>query len=189
MNILITGLMGSGKSTVLKEYMLNYKTIDFEKPSVEAFDGGLEFDFIDNVFAILDEKNNIKYNFYELDAPTIKKWTQFIQIANAIIIVYNHNPSNKIGSHKELLDIIMSNSDCPIVFVITNFKDKNKALVSFYEDYDPNHNNLKYSLKFLPKAESYFDKYFGPRFKINVETIGDIIHESIRLINKYTVTH
>jgi len=92
--------MNSGKSTLISEYLHTFDSVPFTPPPVTVSYKGLNFEFIDSVFAIEDDGN--KFNFYELDAPTITKWFQFVEVANAVVIVYNHNPKVEYGTHKDL---------------------------------------------------------------------------------------
>lgn len=164
-HILVTGLMGSGKSTLLLEYMLNFKTIEFTKPSVEAKFQGQDFEFIDNVFAIRNNNNNNIYNFYELDAPTIKKWTQFISSADGLIIVSNQNPNRQFSTPKDLIDIILAQApNTPLLFAASNYDDLEEAKKNIYSTYNLEripHNN--YAILGIGKGKEYFDEVYGKR--------------------------
>ena len=66
----IFGLMGSGKSVVINEFMYQNKEIkflDFDAPPVQAKFRGMSLSFVDDIFAI--EKNKNKINFFENFEP------------------------------------------------------------------------------------------------------------------------
>jgi GTPase SAR1 family protein len=50
--ILVTGLMSSGKSTIINEYIRNFPWREFQKPPIEVKFQGLEFDLSDSAFAL-----------------------------------------------------------------------------------------------------------------------------------------
>ena len=63
----IFGLMGSGKSVVINEFIYQNKEIkflNFDAPPVQAKFRGMSLSFVDDIFAI--EKNKNKINFFEL---------------------------------------------------------------------------------------------------------------------------
>ncbi len=84
---LVTGLMGSGKSTIMKQ--LPYPKLDGYPPETETKI------FFDNLFALKkpDGSNTI---FFELDGPTILSWHQFIQVSNVVVQVvrFEHTVEN-----------------------------------------------------------------------------------------------
>ncbi len=182
--ILCTGLMGSGKSTIIREYISNFKTIAFTAPKIEATHQGLDFEFIDNVFGTMQEKGDYisHYYFYELDAPTIKKWVQFVQIADSIIVVYNDQPIREYNPPKYLMETLLSNKkeNAKFVFVINNYSDLEIAksnLKSKYnlDDLDPS----VFVIKDLPQGTSSLEENCVPKIKLNVEKVGEIIDWTI----------
>ena len=162
--VLVTGLMSSGKSTLMREYALNFEVIDFTEPPIKVQFNGLDFQFIDATFAIDSAANVV--NFYELDAPTIRKWYQFVEVADAVMIVYNHNPAVTYGTHGQLKDAIYQTLDDskPIFFVLNNFHDRKKVEEDIKLDYDfegfPDKNFI---LLEMPKGENFFDQTYGRR--------------------------
>lgn len=175
-HILVTGIMGSGKSSILMEYILNFDTLEFTNPPVEAKFKGMDFEFIDNVFAIEDEKGTI-YNFYELDAPTIKKWTQFVSYAHGIIIVSNQNQSKQFSSPSSLMDIILEHAPTtPILFVANNYTDLHQAKEAIRKEYrtaELAHNG--YEILGVAAGEKILDERYGMRCLLNPIELKKVI--------------
>ena len=69
--ILITGLMGSGKSTIISEYMIEFPTEEFTSPPVEAKFRGMDFQFIDDIFGIWFGTDHAKWAVFKADLNTI----------------------------------------------------------------------------------------------------------------------
>jgi hypothetical protein len=182
--ILCTGLMGSGKSTIIREYIANFKTIAFTPPKIEATHQGLEFEFIDNVFGIMQEKGEFvsHYYFYELDAPTIKKWVQFVKIADSIIVVYNDQPIREYNPPKYLMETLLNHKkkEAKFIFVINNYSDFNIAKSNLIEKYnldrlDPS----AFVIKDLPRGSSSLIDITVPKISLDIEKVGDIINWTI----------
>ncbi len=174
--ILVTGLMNSGKSTLIAEYLHSHKTEEFNPPPIKVVYQGLNFEFIDSVFAIEDNGN--KYNFYELDAPTISKWFQFIEIANAVVIVYNHNPSIQYGSHDGLSQAVFSHvkNSIPIIFVVNNYDELKEATDALKNKYNlPNYTDKKIIITSIEKGEPFFDNQYGNRVKLKIDELEKMI--------------
>ncbi len=90
---LVTGQMGSGKSTILKQ-------VPF--PKKEGYPPQTDVNlFFDTLFGIARPKGGTTI-FYELDGPTVLTWHQFITAADMIIHVVNYN-----NLEKEYDDIII----------------------------------------------------------------------------------
>ncbi len=174
--VLLTGLMSAGKSTILREYMLNFKTIEFTRPPVEAKFQGKDFEFLDSIFAIRNRADQKVYNFYELDAPTVKKWIQFISIADGIIVVANINQKIQYSKPKALLDVILENApNTPILFVIGNYDDYDAAKQKVIEDYRTDRvkpDNLEFIA--LGKGKEYFDDVYGKRIQFDNNVLKSI---------------
>ncbi|RMG33526.1 MAG: leucine-rich repeat domain-containing protein [Methanobacteriota archaeon] len=75
---LVTGLMGSGKSTIMKQ--LPYQKFDGYPPKTDT---PL---FFDNLFA-LERPDGYSTIFFELDGPTILSWHQFIGTSDVVVQV------------------------------------------------------------------------------------------------------
>lgn len=187
--ILCTGLMGSGKSTIIREYIANFKTIAFTAPKIEATHQGLDFEFIDNVFGIMQEKGDYisHYYYYELDAPTIKKWVQFVQIADSIIVVYNEQPIREYNPPKYLMETLLSHKkeDAKFIFVINNYSNLDTAksnLITKYnlDELDPS----LFVIKDLPRGSSSLKDNSVPKIKLDIGKVGDIINWTIDNIGK-----
>ncbi|MCY3415037.1 MAG: hypothetical protein INQ03_25525 [Candidatus Heimdallarchaeota archaeon] len=175
--VLVTGLMGSGKSNLLREYMLNFKTqvVEFTRPPVEAKFQGQDFEFLDNIFGIRNRKNQYIYNFYELDAPTIKRWTQFIQIADSIIIVANINQLKQYSTPEALLDVILEHApDTPLQFVAVNFDTFQTAKQDIEEKYKTGRITAKHEIVGITDEEKIFDEVYGERFMLSAEKLKEI---------------
>ena len=177
--------MGSGKSTLLLEYMLNFKTIEFTKPPVEAKFQGQDFEFIDNVFAIRSVFDDNIYNFYELDAPTIKKWTQFISSADGIIIVSNQNPARQYSTPKDLIKIILDNAPyTALLFVASNYDDFKEAKKNIRQSYnlkDIPHNN--YEILGVGRGKEHFDEIYGKRHVLEQGLLKKSIEWHLKRVN------
>ncbi|MDH5646721.1 MAG: GTPase domain-containing protein, partial [Candidatus Heimdallarchaeota archaeon] len=180
--ILVTGLMGSGKSTLINEFIIRFEIEPFTKPPVEAKFRGMDFEFIDSVFAL--KKNDIQYNFYELDEPTINKWVQFINVADVIILVHNKNPKQFYDNHQRLIDNILKHSsdNTPIIFVINNTDDLDD--ISEIEKYysASNIKNREIVKIMIGSQESTFDEKFGYRIKIPDQQLSELYDRAIQLI-------
>ena len=168
--------MNSGKSTLISEYLHSHETREFNPPPIKVVHQGLNFEFLDSVFAI--EGNGANYNFYELDAPTISKWFQFIEVANAVVVVYNHNPSIQYGSHERLSEAVFSHVEdsTPIIFVINNYDDFDEAIEAMKTKYELSkykENNIIFTS--IEKGEPFFDNNYGNRVKLNLEELEKMI--------------
>lgn len=178
--ILITGLMGSGKSTILREYMLNFKTMaqftDFNRPPVEAKFQGQDFEFLDNIFGIRDRESKDIFNFYELDAPTIKRWTQFIKVADGIIIVSNLKQQKMYSDPVSLLEVILNNApETPILFVLGNYDEYENAVIQTKDMYKTSKiKEEKLGFIGLGTGEEYFDEIYGKRVRLDNEKLKQI---------------
>jgi hypothetical protein len=168
--------MSSGKSTLITEYLHAFDSVQFTPPPVTVTYKGLNFEFIDSVFAV--EENGNKFNFYELDAPTITKWFQFVEIANAVVIVYNHNPRIEYGTHEALADAVFSHieNNTPVIFVLNNFENLDEAKKSLHQKYDLDRfegkNIIFTSVK---KGEPFFDNQYGNRVKLQPEDLQTMV--------------
>ncbi|OLS22155.1 MAG: hypothetical protein HeimC2_30420 [Candidatus Heimdallarchaeota archaeon LC_2] len=174
--ILVTGLMNSGKSTLISEYLHSHETREFNPPPIKVVYQGLNFEFLDSVFAIEENENN--YNFYELDAPTISKWFQFIEVANAVVIVYNDKPTVQYGSHDSLSEAVFShvNDSTPIIFVINNYDDLDEATEVMRKKYNlSNYNEKNIIITSVEKGQAFFDKKYGNRVKLKIEELEKMI--------------
>lgn len=170
--ILVTGLMNSGKSTLIAEYLHSHKTEEFNPPPIKVVYQGLNFEFIDSVFAIKDNEN--KYNFYELDAPTISKWFQFVEVANAVVIVYNHNPSIQYGSHDSLSQSVFThvNNSTPIIFVVNNYDELDEATEALKTKYKlSDYSDKNIIVTSIERGEPFFDNQYGNRVKLKIEEL------------------
>lgn len=97
---LVTGLMGSGKSTIMKQ--LPYPKLDGYPPET---DSKL---FFDNLFAL---KRPDGYNaiFFELDGPTVLSWDQFIGISDVVVQVIRYGDLiNNLDEVRTLAEHILS---------------------------------------------------------------------------------
>ncbi|MHA2033231.1 MAG: hypothetical protein ACW99Q_28000 [Candidatus Kariarchaeaceae archaeon] len=178
--ILVTGLMSSGKSTIINEYIRNFPWREFQKPPIEVKFQGLEFDLSDSAFSL--EREDINYNFYELDAPTVQKWVEFIQMADAIVIVYNHAPKLRYGSHEDLSHAIFENrgGDVPVIFIInnfTNYEEAKSALIQKYRLSQRDNDRVIY-LK-IGKGKIYRDDKYGVRLALDKDSLESIFSEII----------
>lgn len=177
--------MNSGKSTLISEYLHAFDSVPFSPPPVTVSYKGLNFEFIDSVFAI--GENGSKFNFYELDAPTITKWFQFVEIASAVVIVYNHNPKVQYGTHKDLADSVFSHTknDTPIIFVLNNYDDYDEAVLSLRQKYELDRYAEKNIITTaVEKGESYFDNKFGNRVKLDLNQLQRMVQTIIQSLTK-----
>lgn len=168
--------MNSGKSTLISEYLHAYDSVPFTPPPVTVSYKGLNFEFIDSVFAL--EDNGSRYNFYELDAPTITKWFQFVEIANAVVIVYNHNPKVQYGTHEDLADAVFShvNDETPVIFVLNNYDDREEAELQLRQKYELDRfakNNI--IITSVEKGKPYFDNRFGNRVELALDQLQNMV--------------
>ena len=162
-----------------------FDSVPFSPPPVTVSYKGLNFEFIDSVFALGDNGN--KFNFYELDAPTITKWFQFVEIAHAVVIVYNHNPKVQYGTHKDLAESVFShtNNKTPIIFVLNNFDDKDEARIALYQKYElDSYTKKNMIITAVEKGESYFDNKFGNRVKLDLNQLQQMVETIIQSLNK-----
>ncbi|MHA2250388.1 MAG: hypothetical protein ACXAD7_08495 [Candidatus Kariarchaeaceae archaeon] len=185
--ILVTGLMSSGKSTLMNEYMHAFPFEDFTKPPNVVKFRGMEFEFIDPAFAINYEGN--KYNFYELDAPTIQKWVQFIKMADAVMLVHNLRPKIVYGSPAKLMSAIEDNvrKNTPILLIANNSKSEEEAIEntkSMYVFQRLKESDIKIAV--ISSGERYFDRNYGVRIKMSEDHLKDVFFGVIDLIQKIT---
>ncbi len=186
--ILVTGLMGSGKSAIMDEYERTFPVEKFNKPPIKVFFQGLEFEFIDSTFALRAGENT--FNFFELDAPTIQKWVQFIKVSELIIIIHNHAPKNVYGSYLNLRDTVLNNKqkEASILFVLNNFANTDGVVSKMKKLYELEKVEINsYDIMLLPSGETYFDKIYGKRVKFGRNDLRGIFSRSIEQIdNKIT---
>ncbi|MHA2029962.1 MAG: hypothetical protein ACW99A_06580 [Candidatus Kariarchaeaceae archaeon] len=175
--------MSSGKSTLITEYLHAFESVKFTPPPVTVTYKGLNFEFIDSVFAV--EENGNRFNFYELDAPTISKWFQFVEIANAVVIVYNHSPRIEYGTHESLADAVFSHieNNTPVIFVLNNFENIEEAKLRLHQKYDlDRYKGKNIIFASVEKGEPFFDTQYGNRVKLDpkdLQNMVDIIKSSI----------
>lgn len=182
--ILVTGLMSSGKSTIMREYCLNFPIEEFQEPPVKVQFNGLDFQFIDATFAIHNDK--AAFNFYELDAPTIRKWYQFVQVADAIIIVYNQKPNVMYGTHPELRDAILSSAkqNVPIFIIANNATDLESGKIKVEEEYQTSkYSDINFEVLFMPSGENFFDEKYGRRIKLDQNQLKSIFDRVMQKIS------
>jgi hypothetical protein len=171
--------MNSGKSTLISEYLHAFDSAPFTPPPVTVSYKGLNFEFIDSVFAL--KENGNKFNFYELDAPTITKWFQFVEIAHAVVVVYNHNPKVQYGTHEALAATVFSHitNNTPVIFVLNNYEDLDEATKALRTKYKlDNYEQNNIIVTSVEKGEPFFDNQFGNRVKLDL----DQLHKMIRTI-------
>lgn len=177
--------MNSGKSSLISEYLHVYPSVEFNPPPIKVTFEGLDFEFIDSVFAV--EENGHTYNFYELDAPTIQKWYQFVEVASAVVIVYNDNPKTQYGTHDQLADAIFNHTkqSNPIIMVLNNFENLDEANKAMNDKYKlnerPNHQIFKTNIS---PGESFFDDKYGPRIRLDTQQLREMIMTVINSLQK-----
>ncbi|MHA2502860.1 MAG: hypothetical protein ACXAE3_08325 [Candidatus Kariarchaeaceae archaeon] len=178
----IFGMMGSGKSTLINEYLIERpesRVIEFTPPPVEAKFRGMDFEFVDQIFAL--QENGITFNFYELDAPTINKWTQFIHIADAIVIAYNYLKDDYFESPKQFITNIrtFSRPEIPLFFVVNacptleQARDKLEDVFTISQFGDRSMKIIN-----IPSGEIEFTQSFGRRVRIDI-SILDTLYSSV----------
>ena len=176
----IFGLMGSGKSVVINEFMFQNKDIqflDFDAPPVDARFRGMPFTFIDDIFAI--EKNKIKINFFELDAPTINQWKEFIQVCEGIILVYNFEKDEYFENHLVFINNILeySKKDVIIGIIINNCNNLNEGISKMNTFFDnPIFENRLYKIINLETAETKYIDKLGKRVYIDTTMLKNLFY-------------
>ncbi len=176
----IFGLMGSGKSVVINEFMYQNKEIkflDFDAPPVQAQFRGMSFSFIDDIFAI--EKNKIKINFFELDAPTINQWKEFIQVCEGLILVYNFEKDEYFEDHLVFINNILeySKKDVVIGIIINNCNNLNEGISKmniFFNN--PMFENRLYKIINLETAETQYIDKLGKRVYIDTTMLKNLFY-------------
>lgn len=76
--VLVTGLMGSGKSSLMRANSLS--KVDYAEPLPD------DNIFYDNIFGY-EYKDGAVVNFFEVDGPTVKTWVKFIKRSVTVIMV------------------------------------------------------------------------------------------------------
>ena len=179
--------MSSGKSTLMNEYMHAFPFKDFTKPPNVVKFRGMEFEFIDPAFAINYGGHN--YNFYELDAPTVQKWIQFIKMADAVMLVHNLQPKIVYGSHGKLMSAIEDNirENTPILLIANNYESEEEAIEktkSMYVFQRLEESDIEVVI--ISSGDTYFDKNYGMRIKMNEDHLKDVFFCAIKLISNKT---
>ena len=167
----IFGLMGSGKSVVINEFMYQNKEIkflDFDAPPVQAKFRGMSLSFVDDIFAM--EKNKNKINFFELDAPTINQWKEFIQVCEGLILVYNFEKDEYFEDHLVFINNILeySKKDVVIGIIINNCNNLDEGISKmniFFNN--PMFENRLYQIINLETAETQYIDKLGKRVYID----------------------
>jgi hypothetical protein len=127
--VLLTGSMGSGKSTIMKK--LELPTIEFTTPPK-----GKDI-FFDRAFGLVKSKNHV-INFFELDGPTVTSWSNFIKISNAVVIVVNcQNDETKKQEDRDLIKHILKNlrTKASLLFVLNNYNGEKPLKQLLHDDY------------------------------------------------------
>ena len=177
--------MSSGKSTIMSEYSHAFGTDEFTAPPIKVTHEGLDFQFLDAIAAKID--GDFKFNYYELDAPTVQKWHQFIEIADAVIIVYNHAPHKVYGNHENLADKIFAHikTDAHLFFVANNSSDTQKSKDAVTKIYRlDERNDRKMTILALTTGEEYFDTQYGRRVKLNLDELENIFKTIMNALSK-----
>jgi GTPase SAR1 family protein len=168
--------MGSGKSTIIREYLIENQTEEFTPPPVEAKFRGMDFQFIDDIFALRRDDNYV--NFYELDAPTINKWTQFVKVADAIIIVYNYTKSDYFEDPTQFITSIAQHATTgiPLFFVVNNCDTEELAREKLEQQFKISELNSKHKIHItpIPTGEMYFSERHGKRIRINMKIVENM---------------
>ena len=176
--------MSSGKSTLISEYLHFTQTVEFNPPPIKVTHEGLAFEFIDSVFAI--ERGGDVFNFYELDAPTISKWYQFLEIADAVVVVYNLNPRFMYGSHEKFGQHLIKyvKKDAPIIYALNNLDgDEDEAKVQLAQYYDLSTNHHPIEVVAVTKGIPFFDEVYGSRTELKKEELERLYNTVLNLLS------
>jgi len=175
--------MSSGKSTLISEYLHFTQTVEFTPPPIKVTHAGLAFEFIDSVFAI--ERGGNVFNFYELDAPTISKWYQFLEIADAVVIVYNLNPRFMYGSHEKFGQHLINHAkkNAPLIYALNNLDgDEDEAKVQLAQYYDLSNANHQIEVVSITKGNPFFDEVYGSRTELKKEELERLYDTVLSLL-------
>ena len=121
---LVTGLMGAGKSTLMAQNSVLKVKPNYPKKKIKLF--------FDTTFGCRLPNTSDVLNYFELDAPTIKTWTEYIRIADIIILVIN---ATLITSQKEefrtLINLILKEkqkNSYKLIITLNRYSGKNPRL-------------------------------------------------------------
>jgi len=185
----VFGMMGSGKSVLINEFIHERDHAEISKfipPPVEAKFRGMDFEFVDQIFAV--ERDGILYNFFELDAPTINKWTQFIEITDAIIIAYNYTKDDYFESPLKFIANIKSYTtpEVPIYIVVNNCDDIDAATNRLEEVFDLSNQLRGYQvdIRVIPTAEIEYTKEHGRRVMVEISRLDELYESVIDKLNQ-----
>ena len=183
----VFGMMGSGKSVLINEFLFQNRDgnfVEFTPPPVEAKFRGMDFEFVDQIFAL--EREKVQYNFYELDAPTINKWTQFIGIADAIIIAYNFKKEDYFESPQKFIQNIdtYAKPNTPLFFVVNNCDSIEQAKSKLEELFGISKISDKpVNIRNIPPAEMEYTKPYGRRVYIEFDRLEALYDDVIAELN------
>lgn len=130
-NVLVTGWMGSGKSTLMRQY--NRPKIEFKAAP------GLDTSSFDETFGLRVGSDEI--HFYELDSPTVLggAWVNYIEAAQGAIVVYDILEGPRYGTLGELLDHLLKHlrPGSPLLFLANKADTVEAGVRGLVEAYNP----------------------------------------------------
>ncbi len=180
---LITGFMGSGKSTLIKHIPNKIQT-------------DITPDIQPRLF--FDKHFMIKYSpdtnlvLFELDAPTISTWTQYISVSEFVfVLISEEDLSKRDDEFKEFLEHIIKNRsrESRVLLLVTKVskgtkkKTINSNLSSIVERIDDCPIDLSHDLFLVSMGNPFPD--LGGQQKVNLnEKEIQLIFNSIKPLNK-----
>ncbi len=125
--VLVTGVMGSGKSTIMSQY-----TGVTVNPKIPPVGKNILYD---NLFGI-EICEGFVANFFEIDGPTVTSWTKFIEIARRVILVVNYEHRlKKLDKINHLINHVLKylGKDARLVIILNNYTGSERPELALME--------------------------------------------------------
>ena len=164
--VLVTGLMGSGKSTFMQHY--SSTQINPEIPPV-----GKNI-LYDNILGVSVGDNKVA-NFFEIDGPTVTSWTKFIEISRIAVVLVNTLMTDRVDRIEKLMKHIFHHKrpESRIVVILNNYTGSTPETW-----FDENHVNIDQSgITFfsIPQGEILPDVGGLQKTILDTELVNSII--------------
>lgn len=172
--VLVTGLMGSGKSTFMKHYSSTRIN-----PKIPPVGKNILYD---NIFGVSIGDNKVA-NFFEIDGPTVTSWTKFIEISRITVVVVNTLMTDRLDRIEKLMKHVFHHKrpESRIVVILNNYEGS--RLETWF---DENHINIEQSeITFfsIPRGEVTPDVGGLQRTILDKELVNKIIISIAKSLN------